>query len=276
MKAPTVALTVVLAALPAAAQVRLDGVIQQGGLVVGRAEPGAAATLDGRPLRVAADGTFVFGLAREAAAEVVLTVRHPDGRHENRRLAVARRDWPVQRIDGLPSRQVTPDGESLARIRAEGALVAEKRERDTPTPWFLGGFRSPAAGRVSGVFGSQRVLNGEARSPHSGVDLAAPEGSPVVAAAGGVVTLAHPGMFFTGLTVMIDHGHGLASIYAHLKELAVREGQTVRQGEVIGSVGATGRATGPHLHWGVTWFDVKLDPETALAVLPAAGPAAQR
>lgn len=260
-----------MAAPPVAAEVRLDGAVEQGGLVVGRVPPGASVALDGRALRVDADGGFIFGLGRDAT-EVVLAVRHPDGREESRRLTVAKRDWPVQRIDGLPPRQVTPDEKALVRIRTEAALIADRRDRDSPAPGYRSGFRSPAEGRVSGVFGSQRVLNGEPRAPHAGVDVAAPEGSPVAAAADGVVSLAHPDMFFTGVTVMIDHGHGLASVYAHLKDAAVREGQAVRQGEVIGSVGATGRATGPHLHWGVSWFDVKLDPETVLGVLSGGGP----
>lgn len=261
-----------LAAMPAHAELRFTGAVEQGGLVVGRIEAGAAVTVAGRPVRVTPEGEFVFGLDRDAAPEIVVIARHADGREESRRLAVARRDWPVQRIDGLPPEQVSPAPAIVARIRAEGALMAERRGTETAGAGFASGFRSPVDGPASGVFGSQRILNGQPRSPHSGVDIVAPAGAAVVAAAAGTVTLAHPDLYFTGQTVLIDHGHGLSSVYAHLQHITVAEGRNVRGGEVIGHVGASGRATGPHLHWGVTWFDAKLDPRTVLDVLPAARP----
>lgn len=254
---------------PSGTAIALHGALEQGGLAIGRAAPGSRVFLDGRELRVAADGSFVLGFDRGAPAEAVLVLRRPDGTEAVRRLAVVARDWPVQRIDGLPPKKVTPDPAGLARIRTEGALIAAARERDTDRPWFVGGFAAPAAGPVSGVFGSQRILNGEPRAPHSGTDIAAPAGSPVRAAADGVVSLVHPDMFFTGVTVMIDHGHGLASVYAHLESAVLAAGRAVRRGDTIGRVGASGRATGPHLHWGVSWFGVRLDPETVLRVLPA-------
>ncbi len=258
------ALLLLLLAAPAAAEIVLDGAFEQGGLVLGRTDPGNKVSLDGRTLRVATDGSFIFGFGRNAAAAALLSVRMPDGRHEERRIEVRRRDWPVQRIDGLPQEKVTPDPKQLERIRAEAALVNERRHVESGRTGFREGFVAPAEGRTSGVFGSQRILNGEPRAPHSGADIAAPTGAPVRAAAAGVVTLAHPDLFFTGQTVMIDHGHGLSSVYAHLSDIAVREGQAVGKGERIGSVGASGRATGPHLHWGVSWFDERLDPETVL------------
>lgn len=254
-----------LLALPAAAETVLTGAVEQGGLVLGRAEPGSKVSLDGRPLRVAADGSFVFGFGREAPPEARLSVRTPAGAVEETLLAVRERAWPVQRIDGLPPDKVTPDPQQLERIRREAALVAERRRRDSGGTGFAAVFVAPADGVVSGVFGSQRILNGQPRAPHSGTDIAAPAGAPVRAAAPGVVSLAHPDLFFTGRTVMIDHGHGLSSVYAHLSEIAVGEGQTVESGQVIGRVGASGRATGPHLHWGVSWFDERLDPETVVA-----------
>lgn len=254
-----------LLALPAVAETALTGAVEQGGLVLGRTEPGSKVSLDGRPLRVAADGSFVFGFGREAPPEARLSVRTPAGAVEEMLLAVRERAWPVQRIDGLPPDKVTPDPQQLERIRREAALVAERRRRDSGGTGFAAAFVSPAEGAVSGVFGSQRILNGQPRAPHSGTDIAAPAGAPVRAAAAGVVSLAHADLFFTGQTVMIDHGHGLSSVYAHLSEIAVGEGQTVESGQVIGRVGASGRATGPHLHWGVSWFDVRLDPETVVA-----------
>lgn len=246
----------------AAQAVELDGRLEQGGIAIGRAQPGTPVRLDGRAVPTAADGTFLLGFGRDAAAQAVLEA---DG--ERRVLDIARREWKVQRIQGLPPAKVTPDPAELARIKAENEMVAARRAVVSPQPLFLSGLAQPADGPVSGVFGSQRVLNGEARAPHSGTDIAAPTGAPARSAADGIVTLAHPDMFFTGATVMIDHGLGLQSVYAHLSRLDVAEGQRVGKGQIIGAVGASGRATGPHLHWGATWLDVRLDPETVLEVL---------
>lgn len=248
-------------ALPAYA-VDLTGRLEQGGIVRGQARAGAAVTLDGRPVPLDESGRFLLGFAREAPAEAVLEI---DG--ERQTLPIAGREWKIQRIDGLPPAKVTPDPAELARIKAETQLVAARRGIISLRPWFLDGLTVPADGPISGVFGSQRILNGEARAPHSGTDIAAPLGAPVHAVAGGTVMLAHPDMFFTGQTVMVDHGLGLQTVYAHLSRLDVAEGETVRRGQILGAVGASGRATGPHLHWGATWLDVRLDPETLLSVL---------
>lgn len=252
-----------LAALPAHA-VDLAGRLEQGGLVVGQARPDSAVSLDGRAVPVAPDGRFVLGFGRDAAAAATLRV---DGHSQS--LNIAKREWQIQRVDGLPAAKVTPDPAQLARIAEENRLIAQARQVISPHPTFLDGLTAPAEGIVSGVFGSQRILNGEARAPHSGTDVAAPAGAPVRAVAAGTVTLAHADMFFTGQTVMIDHGLGLQSVYAHLSRTDVAAGQQVAQGQVIGAVGASGRATGPHLHWGVSWLDVRLDPETVSAILPS-------
>lgn len=259
-------LVFVLAALPAHA-VDLTGRLEQGGLAIGQARPDSAVSLDGRAVPVAPDGRFVLGFGRDAAATATLRI---DGHSQT--LSIAKRDWHIQRIDGLPPAKVTPDPAQLARIAEENRLVAQARQVISPRPTFLDGLAAPADGIVSGVFGSQRILNGEARAPHSGTDVAAPTGAPVRAVAAGTVTLAHADMFFTGQTVMVDHGLGLQSVYAHLSRTDVAVGQRVEQGQVIGAVGASGRATGPHLHWGVSWLDVRLDPETVSAALPNVGP----
>ena len=234
----------------------LSGKLEQGGLAVGQAPPGAVVTLDGKPVPTDAQGRFVLGFGRDAAPQADLSVA---GRHQS--LAVAPRTWQIQRIDGLPQAKVTPDPKALERIARENRAVV------THEAWFLAGISTPADGPLSGVFGSQRVLNGEARSPHSGTDIAAPLGAPVRAFAAGTVTLAAPDMYFTGQTVLIDHGLGLQSVYAHLSRTAVAVGQRVENGQIIGAVGASGRATGPHLHWGLSWQDVRLDPETGMEVL---------
>lgn len=261
-------LAVVLAllwAVPAVAEVSLSGRLEQGSLVLGRTEPGSRVSLDGFAVRVAPDGSFVIGFGRDAKSPARLSVHLPNGATEEHVLDIAPRDWPVQRIDGLPADKVVPDPQQLERIRDEAMLVAARRRRDSATAWFAQGFAAPTDGVVSGVFGSQRILNGQPRAPHSGSDIAAPAGAPVRAAAAGVVSLTAD-LFFTGQTVMIDHGHGLSSIYAHLSATAVREGDAVERGQLIGRVGASGRATGPHLHWGVSWFDQRLDPERVLAL----------
>jgi murein DD-endopeptidase MepM/ murein hydrolase activator NlpD len=187
-----------------------------------------------------------------------------------RALAVASRSYDIQRIDGLPDRQVTPAPEDLLRIREDQAAVARARARDTAEPFFKSGFIWPAIGPISGVYGSQRILNGEPRQPHYGVDVAAPEGTPIVAAAPGIVSLAHPAMFFTGKTVAIDHGHGLNSVYSHLATITVADGERVAQGQVIGTLGGTGRVTAPHLDWRVNLFDIRLDPALLVPPMPAA------
>lgn len=241
-----------------------QGDFSQGGLVVGVAQPGLALRLGGRDVPVAKDGRFVFGFGRDDAASMSLTVSHRGGQSETMLLSIAPQTYDIQRIDGLPPAQVTPPPAVLERIRRENAMIAAVRQRNTPRQDFMQGWVWPAQGPVSGVYGSQRILNGEPRTPHYGLDIAAPTGSPVVAPAAGEVVLAEKDIYFTGGTIIIDHGMGINSAFSHLQALNVKVGQQVRQGEQIGTVGATGRATGPHLDWRVNWFDVRLDPQRLL------------
>lgn len=265
------ALSLVFAAPAAAETLRLDGPLVQGGLVIGRAAPGAAVAVavDGRALRdlrVSPDGLFLIGLGRDAPPRLTVRVTFGGGATTTRTLEIARRTYQVQRIDGLPRRQVTPGAAELRRIKADNAAIAGVRGRDSAGAHFASGFAWPVEGRLGGIFGSRRILNGVPRRPHNGLDITAPRGTPVKAAAAGVVTLARPDMFLTGQTVLIDHGHGLTSVYAHMSAILVEEGQPVAKGAPIGLVGATGRVTGAHLHWGVTWFATHVDP--ALLVGP--------
>jgi murein DD-endopeptidase MepM/ murein hydrolase activator NlpD len=247
-----------------------EGPLVQGGLLIGRVAPDAIVTVDGRAVRVTADGRFLVGFGRDAKkATVRVTAR--DGTTTTHTLRAEPRRYQVQRIDGLPPAQVTPDAETLKRIEGEKQVLAEVRSRDGAAPDFIPGFAWPALGRISGVFGSQRILNGEPRAPHLGVDVAAPVGSPVMAAAPGTVALAHENMFFTGKTVVIDHGHGLTSSYVHMNAITVRTGERVTRGQLIGRIGATGRVTGAHLHWGVHLFGVGLDPALLVGAMPEAG-----
>lgn len=244
-----------------AGTITLDGNMTQGGLVIGKAEAGARVTIDGTAIRVSEAGAFLIGFGRDAKPVVRLRVDHPDGTRTVKALNVAPRTYQVQRIDGLPSRQVTPTKpEDLKRIRQDNARIAAVRKLDSGRSDFASGFQWPATGPISGVFGSRRILNGKPRNPHNGIDIAAPRGSTVTAAADGTVALVHPDMFFTGKTVMIDHGHGLSSVYVHMDEILVSQGQRVTKGTPIGIVGKTGRTTGPHLHWGVSLFKTHLDP----------------
>jgi murein DD-endopeptidase MepM/ murein hydrolase activator NlpD len=255
-------------AVAPAEPVELSGPLTQGGTVFGRVEPASRVTLDGKPVRVSEDGRFVIGFGREAPPQAILEIRRPSGVVTRRPLNVAPRQYDIQRVDGLPQNLVTPDPEEEARIAREQAEVLEARKLDLDRPLFESGFIWPAAGPVSGVYGSQRILNGVPRAPHYGVDLAAPEGAPVRAPADGLVTFADPDLLLTGGTLVIDHGHGLSSTFIHLSRIDVELGEEVRQGEPIGAVGATGRATGPHLHWGMNWFDVRLDPQLLVEPMP--------
>ena len=255
---------------PVAAEsgVHLDGPRTQGGLLRGRVSPGATVEYDGDAVRVSKDGWFLVGFGRDAPPEAELVVVHPDGRRERQVLKVERREYDIQRIDGLPARKVTPRSEDLARIRAEVRMVKEARTTDDSRTDFLGGFRWPVKGRISGVYGSQRILDGEPRRPHFGIDIAAPTGTKVVAPADGVVTLVHPDMFFSGGTMILDHGHGLSSAFLHLSRILVEEGERVAQGRPIAEVGSTGRSTGPHLDWRINLFGRRLDPALLVGPMP--------
>ncbi len=252
-----------------AQDVELDGNRVQGGLVLGRTTPGSNVTIDGRAVRVSANGMFLLGFGRDAPRKAVLKITAPGGKTETSVLKIAQRRYKTQRIDGLPHKQVTPDEKALKRIRADNALIAAVRATDTDTTGFESGFSWPAIGPLSGVFGSRRILNGKPRRPHNGVDIAAPRGSPVTATAEGIVALAEPDMYYTGKSVMIDHGHGLASVYVHMSEILVKKGQRVAKGDVIGRIGSSGRVTGPHLHWGVSLFSTLLDPALLTGPMPA-------
>lgn len=253
-------------ALPAQA-LELKGEFVQGGFIAGKVAPGSTVLLGQRNVPVGPDGSFAIGFTYDAEPTATLSVRDSQGRSEQRALTIARRQFQVQRIDGLPEAMVTPPPEVLERIRLENERINAARRIVSPVAHFAQGFRWPATGPISGVFGSQRILNGKPRSVHYGVDVAAAKGSDIVAAASGTVTLAGD-LYFSGNTVFIDHGLGVNTSYLHMDSIAVREGQAVRAGEKLGTLGATGRATGPHLHWGLNWFDVRLDPALIVPPMP--------
>ena len=244
----------------AADRALLKGSLIPGSLITGKVAPGSKINFHKKTVRVSPDGTFILGFGRNAKLTQSIEILDPNGFTYTQNIKLKKRTYNITRIDGLPGRKVTPNPKDVKRIKANNAGIARVRQLDTKTQNFLNGFQWPILGRISGVYGSQRVLNGKPRSPHNGVDIAAPKGSTVLATATGTIALIHQDMFYSGKTVMIDHGHGLSSIYIHMSEILVKQGQLVTKGEAIGAVGMTGRATGPHLHWGISLFRTHLDP----------------
>lgn len=240
----------------------LEGRPVQGGLILGKTDPGVRVKLDDLDIRVSKAGDFLVGFGRDHPPESRLQLIYPDGTEKHQTLKVAKREYNIQRIDNLPKRKVTPNKRDLQRIRKESALVREARRRDDPSRTdYLSGWQWPVKGPISGVYGSQRILNGQPRRPHYGVDVAVPTGTLVRAPADGIVTLAHPDMFFSGGTLIVDHGQRLSSSFLHLSEILVSVGQQVRQGDPIARVGATGRVTGAHLDWRINFHHLRLDPQ---------------
>ncbi|NVK22636.1 MAG: M23 family metallopeptidase [Kangiellaceae bacterium] len=239
----------------------LKGDFAQGGLVIGQASPGAKVVFEDMPLSLSNDGFFVFGFHRDMPETAVLTVTKGTQK-EIQKIFIRKRDYNIERVDGLPPSKINPQKpEILARIKAEGAQVAQARAKTSEINAFMQDFIWPAKGRLSGFYGSQRVLNGVPKRPHYGVDVAAPTGTEVVAPADGIVRLVHKDMFYSGGTLIIDHGFGVSSTFIHLNSIDVEEGAEIKQGDMIATIGATGRATGPHLDWRVNWFKSRLDPQ---------------
>ncbi|MEQ9490237.1 MAG: M23 family metallopeptidase [Alphaproteobacteria bacterium] len=251
-----------------AGELQFRGEAVQGGLVIGQAEPGTKIDYAGHRVKVTPDGIFVIGFHRDDPPDMAVTATFPDGGTATHRFSVRQRDYDIQRIDGLPQSKVTPPDDVIARIQEDARQVRNARAIDSDATYFAGNFIWPATGRISGVYGSQRVLNGEPRQPHYGVDIAAPVGTPVIAPAAGTVTLAHPDMYFSGATLMIDHGHGVQSAFLHMSRIDVKPGQFVQQGDVIGAIGQSGRATGPHLDWRINWFEKRIDPQLIASPFP--------
>jgi murein DD-endopeptidase MepM/ murein hydrolase activator NlpD len=238
-----------------------QGQFIQGGVVVGQLDPQqvVAFKLNERELPISAQGQVVFGFDRDAKSGDVLGLRMADGRELTQVLEVQPREYQIQRIEGISKRIMNPVKQDLARIGKESQMVTVARKQQLLRSEFSQTFVWPAIGPITGVFGSQRVYNGQPRRPHYGVDVAGPIGAPVHAPAGGKVTLAHPDMFYSGGTVIVDHGHGLSSSFLHLSKLHVKVGDEVKQGQLIAEIGASGRVTGAHLDWRMNWFDRRVD-----------------
>jgi len=244
-----------------AVQLRLPNRVYQGDLIVGQIEPAGTVLLKGKEQPVSSRGYFVIGVPRLQKTDLLITAISGQNK-VSKTVRVLAYEWKIQRIDGLPKRQVNPPPEALVRIKNDNQKVREIRQAGIhPVPLFLrGGFIAPVKGRITGVYGSQRILNGQPRSPHSGVDIAAAKGTPIVSPANGIIRLAAKDMYLMGNTLMIDHGMGLVSIFIHLDSISAGEGQRVAQGEIVARVGNTGRTTGPHLHWGISVGSTSIDP----------------
>jgi murein DD-endopeptidase MepM/ murein hydrolase activator NlpD len=247
------------------------GSLDQGGLVVGLTMRGAKVRVGDLPVLVSPQGVFAFGLSYDCASPIHVMAEFADGSSEASDVTALARQYQVQNITGVSEQFVSPTPEEIERMRREHALVVDARKRETDGVGFTEPFDWPFPGILTSEYGSQRVINGKPMGPHLGVDIAAPEGTPIRAPADGVVTIADD-FFLEGGFTMLDHGHGVSSCCLHQSERKAAVGDKVARGEVIGLVGKTGRATGPHMHWGLAWFQVKLDPSrsTRTPLPPAA------
>ncbi len=263
-------LTLVLIGKSAVSQedVSLAGDLIQGGVIIGKVGPGTGVSLDGVLLKVSEEGNFVFGFGRDAEGPALLLIQRSDGSRISRELTIKKRIYKIQKIEGVAKKYVSPPKEVSERISRDAERVAEARTSNFDTPMYAKGFTWPATGRISGVYGSQRVFNGVPKRPHFGVDVAAPVGTSITAPAEGVVTLADPDLYYSGGTVILDHGHGLSSTFLHMKSVTVKVGDLLQQGDQLGTLGATGRVTGPHLDWRMNWFKKRVDPQTLVGPMP--------
>ena len=242
--------------------VTFDAKFIQGSFILGKTEPGSEVFIDKKKVKVTSDGYFAFGLSRDRKNDVVITI--------NKKKIVKKvykRKYNIQRIDGLEEKKVTPPEEVYERIKKENKWIGDSRAINSDLTFFKNKFAIPIENAIiTGVYGSQRILNGKPKWPHYGLDFAADEGTKIKAMLDGIVTLAEPDLFYTGGTLIFDHGHGISTLYIHMEKILVKKGQKVKQGDIIGTVGSTGRATGAHLDVRLNWFQTRLDPATVLDI----------
>ncbi|MDT0594428.1 M23 family metallopeptidase [Aestuariibacter sp. P117] len=246
----------------------LEGDFTQGSLVRGKLDTGAKVFLNDKAIKVSKKGHFVFGFGRDAALTQTLSWQLADEtKQQTLQITLSKREYKIDKITGVSQKYVSPATEVLERIRKENSAIANARAVFTNSIDFTQDFILPAEGRISGVYGSQRYFNGEPRRPHFGLDIANITGTPVIAPAAGIVRLAHDDMYYSGGTLILDHGFGVSSTFIHLSKIHVQEGEKIEQGKLIAEIGATGRVTGPHLDWRINWFRERLDP-ALLVTLP--------
>ncbi|MGY0312062.1 M23 family metallopeptidase [Alteromonas macleodii] len=245
----------------------LNGKFTQGALLRGQAPAGAKVTLNGETVQTNKDGKFVVGFEREAPLQQTLVVKLDNGQKWQRDITLEKREYNIQRIDGLEQKMVSPPAEVTARIKQDNINVANARSGNTDLDALFTRFEWPAKGVISGVYGSQRILNGVPKWPHYGLDIANETGTPVYAPVDGVVTMADD-LYYSGNTLILDHGMRVFSTFLHMDTITVEVGETVKQGEQIGTIGSTGRSTGPHLDWRINLGNTRLDPQTIISGSP--------
>ncbi len=243
--------------------IEFTGKFLQGHFIIGKTDPTAKIIIDKKQVKVSADGFFVFGLDRDRKFDLTIT-KIVNGKKDKLIKKVLKRKYNIQRIDGLEESKVTPPESVYKRIKEENNKIGEARAINSDLPFFKNQFIMPVEGIISGVYGSQRILNGKPKWPHYGIDIAAKQGTMIKSSGSGIVTMAEDDLYYTGGTIIMDHGHGISTIYSHLENVMVSVGDKINQGDIIGTVGSTGRSTGPHLDFRVNWFQTRLDPMSLL------------
>ena len=243
--------------------IEFKGKFLQGHFIIGITDPSAKIIVDKKEVKVSKDGYFVFGIDRDRKFDLTIT-KIKDGKKVKIIKKVLKRKYNIQRIDGLDEKKVTPPEEVYKRIKEENYKIGEARAINSELDFFKNKFIMPVEGIISGVYGSQRILNGKPKWPHYGIDIAAKKGTKIKSAATGIVTMAEDDLYYTGGTIIMDHGHGISTIYSHLENVIVKVGDKINQGDIIGTVGSTGRSTGPHLDFRINWFQTRLDPMSVL------------
>ena len=246
-----------------ASSIEFSGKFVQGHFIVGKTENDARILIGKKEVKVSENGFFVFGLDRDRKNDIIIT-KIKNGKKEKIIKKVFKRKYNIQRIDGLPENKVTPPESVYKRIKKENNQIGDARAINSNLTFFKDQFIMPVEGIISGVYGSQRILNGKPKWPHYGIDIAAKKGTKIKSSATGIVTMAEPDLYYTGGTIIMDHGHGISSIYSHLETINVNVGEKINQGEIIGTVGSTGRSTGPHLDFRINWFQTRLDPMSVI------------
>ena len=245
-----------------ATAVEFKGKFIQGHYIIGKTDSGKKIFIDKKEVKVSKDGYFAFGIGKDRKLDVLITVG-------NKKIVkkIIKRKYKIQRIDGLPKKKVTPPEEVYVRIKKENKLIGDAREINSDLLFFKEKFIMPIDDAIiTGVYGSQRILNGIPKWPHYGLDFAQKKGAPVKAMNNGIVTLAEKDLFYTGATLIFDHGHGISTLYMHMDKIFVNKGDHVNKGDIIATVGSSGRSTGPHLDVRLNWFGTRLDPATILEI----------
>ena len=243
--------------------IEFKGKFLQGHYIIGITDPSAKIIIDKKNVKVSNDGYFVFGIDRDRKFDLIIT-KIINGKKEKIVKKILKRKYNIQRIDGLEESKVTPPESVYKRIREENNKIGEARAINSDLSFFKNQFIMPVKGIISGVYGSQRILNGKPRWPHYGIDIAAKKGTLIKSSGSGVVTMAEDDLYYTGGTIIMDHGHGISTIYSHLETVIVSIGDKINKGDIIGTVGSTGRSTGPHLDFRLNWFQTRLDPMSIL------------